>query len=165
MRYLTLAVLVFLVSAPAVLGCSCSAGDGGCSASSGTCPGGCYAICGAGGCSSGCAGRPQVNTPVFSFSGEGLQAPELQQRISEELGVQFVFAARKVDDHITVDLHDVSAADPRGGGISQSSLRSFQGCPPLCCRPTQGSHSTQQEFPLSTEWRGGQGVRIRRADS
>jgi hypothetical protein len=108
-RALILAGVLLLVSTSAVLACACTAGDGSCSAST-NCPGGCFAICGGGGCSSGCSGAPR-QIATFSFSGQNVSASELQQRISDEVGVQFIFAAKKTDDHFTVDVENASASD------------------------------------------------------
>ena len=49
--------------------------------------------------------------PAFSFSGHDVSASDLQQRISDEMGVQFVFAAKKMGDHFTVDVENASVAD------------------------------------------------------
>ncbi len=128
-RAFVLAGVLLLASASAALACSCTSGDGSCSAST-NCPGGCYAICGASGCSSGCAG-PQRDSPTLSFSGQDVTPSELQQRFSEELGVHFAFAAKKVDDHFTVDVENASAADLMNGlsKVGAAALLDHKGGP------------------------------------
>lgn len=108
-KILMLAGALLLVTNSAALACACTAPDGSCSAST-HCAGGCYAICGSGGCSSGCSG-PMANSPTISFSGQGVSPADLQQRLSDELGVHFVFAAKKVDDQFTVDIENASVED------------------------------------------------------
>jgi hypothetical protein len=109
-RAFLLAGLLLLISSSVALACACSAGDGSCSAST-NCAGGCFAICGSGGCTSGCSGGPRQVAPTLSFSGQGVSASDLQQRISDDLGVQLIFAAKKADDHFTVDIENASASD------------------------------------------------------
>jgi hypothetical protein len=114
-RVLMLAIALVLVTSAVALACACTAGDGSCSASTNCGGGGCYAICGSGGCTSGCAGGGRANLRTLSFSGQSVSPSELQQRISDELGVQFVFAAKKLDDQFTVDVENASASDLMAG--------------------------------------------------
>lgn len=111
-RALALLGALFLISSSAALACSCSSADGSCSAST-HCVGGCYAVCGSGGCTSGCSGGALQN--AITFSGQGISPSELQQRISDESGLRFIFAAKKVDDSLTVDIENASAKDLMAG--------------------------------------------------
>lgn len=107
-RALALLGALFLISSAAVLACSCTSADGSCSSST-HCAGGCYAVCGSGGCSSGCSGGALEN--AITFSGQGVSPSELQRRISDESGIRFIFAAKKVDDSLTVNIENASAKD------------------------------------------------------
>lgn len=113
-KALALLGALFLMSCSAVLACACTSADGSCSATT-HCAGGCYAICGSGGCTSGCSGGALENAGTLSFSGQGVSPSELQQRISDDLGIRFAFAAKKVDDSLTVDIENASAKDLMAG--------------------------------------------------
>lgn len=118
MRVITLVILVSLVVVPAAFGCSCTSGDGSCSATA-NCTGGCYAICGTSDCSSGCTGgggrdpipKSGKSPQTLTYSGKGLSAAGLQEMLSSELGVRLVFVSKKAGDEFTVDLDNVAAAD------------------------------------------------------
>jgi hypothetical protein len=107
-------VMLFALTS-AVLACACTSGDGSCSASTNCGGRGCFAICGSGGCTSGCSGGPQQNAPTFSFAGQNVSAADLQQRVNDELGVQFAFAPNKAGDTFTVDVENASATDLMAG--------------------------------------------------
>jgi hypothetical protein len=112
MKTTSLALLgaLLLVSSSAALACSCTSEDGRCSAVT-RLGGGCYALCGSGACTSGRAGEAPAGTGTITFSGQGVSPSELQQRISDDSGIRFVFAAKKANDSLTVDIENASAQD------------------------------------------------------
>ena len=102
--------ILLLASNSAVRACSCTSEDGRCSTSTRG-GGGCFALCGSGTCTSGQTGEASADAAAFTFSGQGISPDELQQRISDDLGVRFIFAARKAEASLTVDIEDASARD------------------------------------------------------
>jgi hypothetical protein len=113
-RALALLGALLLVSSSAALACSCTSEDGRCSAVT-RLGGGCYALCGSGACTSGRAGEAPAGTGTITFSGQGVSPSELQQRISDDSGIRFVFAAKKANDSLTVDIEDASVKDLMAG--------------------------------------------------